>query len=356
MALPKSDILPIEKLGSVFNNTAATYKYYWFLSILDLVVKEGKTRLSIWEVVANMVASAWYPIHYFHISFGKSDSMDKQIRLIREETSMPIDLAKKDIVAQLLDPQEEKKMHKLMRVFTLNVPYRFLMPWLNTTDDKLTVEFSRSFHNQCLYSLTMEDGVMYVTINPQWLDYMTRNYAVLHDFAYWNLTLFLQSRNPNVPNIPSKLIKPITRSSLTKQHNYWDTAMRELGDLHCIYTDKPLAPKGYDLDHFIPWSFVAHDQIWNLIPIDGSINSSKSDRLPNLDKYLLPMARKQQQAARAIYHKSPNNNMLEDYLTIVNSVQDLLEMDTEHLADTFDKVFRPMEQIARNMNFEMWEY
>lgn len=29
-------------IGQIFNNTVATYKYYWFVSILDIVVKEGK--------------------------------------------------------------------------------------------------------------------------------------------------------------------------------------------------------------------------------------------------------------------------------------------------------------------------
>jgi hypothetical protein len=30
----------------------------------------------------------------------------------------------------------------------------------------------------------------------------------------------------------------------------------------------------------LPWSFVAHDQLWNLTPTSPEVNSSKSDNLP----------------------------------------------------------------------------
>lgn len=356
MELPKNDNLPVEKLGSVFNNTVATYKFYWFLSLLDCVVKHQKSRMDIWEVVARMVSLAWYPIHYYHLSFGKSDSLDGVIRSVRENTNMPIDLPTEDIVRRLMDKADQKDMRKMLRVLTLNVPYRFLNPWLNTSDNRLIVERSQTFENECLYALWQEEGTMIVEINPHWVDYLMKNYAMLHDFGYWNLTLFLQARNLNVPNIPSKLIKPTQRESLAKQHNYWDRVIERQGGVRCLFTDKLLQPKEYDLDHFIPWSFVAHNQIWNLVPVDGSINSSKSDKLPDLDKYLFGLAKQQQKAVAIAYEMNPNDRILEDYLNVADSVEGLIGMEDERLLEVFDHAFRPMVQIARNMNFEMWEH
>ena len=94
----------------------------------------------------------------------------------------------------------------MLRVFTLNVPFRFLRPWIDTSDDKQVVERSQTFENVCLYALKKEQNEWWVEINPAWSDYLKENYRILMDFAYWNLTLFLQTRNPNVPNIPNKLI------------------------------------------------------------------------------------------------------------------------------------------------------
>jgi hypothetical protein len=39
------------------------------------------------------------------------------------------------------------------------------------------------------------------------------------------------------------------------------------------------------LDHFVPWSFVCHDQLWNLIPVSPAANSAKSNNLP-ADHYI----------------------------------------------------------------------
>lgn len=37
MDLPNFDYLQINKLASVFTSTSASYKFYWFLAILELV-------------------------------------------------------------------------------------------------------------------------------------------------------------------------------------------------------------------------------------------------------------------------------------------------------------------------------
>jgi hypothetical protein len=75
MILQQNSKLPINRLGTIFSDTTATYKFYWFAVILDIVVKERKTRITFWEIIAGMVAESWYPIHYFKLSFGKSDSL-----------------------------------------------------------------------------------------------------------------------------------------------------------------------------------------------------------------------------------------------------------------------------------------
>ena len=55
--------------------------------------------------------------------------------------------------------------------------------------------------------------------------------------------------------------------------------------MQCVYSGEPIRPD-YDLDHFLPWSFVTHDLIWNLTPAPGAINLAKSDAVPNLSRYL----------------------------------------------------------------------
>ena len=197
---------------------------------------------------------------------------------------------------------------------------------------------------------------MWVELNPIWLTYLQENYDILSSFAYWGLTNFLQDRNPNVPNIPSKLIKKEDRNSLSAQRKFWDTAINTGLEVKCLYTGKLLGIRKYDLDHFIPWSFVSHDLLWNLMPADSSINSSKSNKLPDLNLYLPKLAKAHQAALRINIKEGKQIKLLEDYLSLGYTPQDIASMDREHLLDCFFQTFTPMNQIALNMGFESWKY
>lgn len=351
MTLPQNNKLPIPALAGIFNNTSATYKFYWFVAIMEIVVKERKTKISFWEIIAGMIAESWYPIHYFKLSFGKSDSLYMQSLALQQELNIPIDADKKKIKQLLIDNINDNHIKSLLRVFSLNVPYRFLSPWIKYTSDKNVISRSQQFENECLYAINGE----YIEVNSKWIDYLSEHYLILKDFAFWNLTEFLQKRNPNVPNLPSKLIKPIQRDSLIKQHKYWNNYIETIGNLKCIYTGKTLLPKNYDLDHFVPWSFVSHNLLWNLIPADSSINSSKSNNLPPLDIYLKPFSHIQQDALKTLYEKNPNDNILEDYLIVYDSVSDLVRLSENDFYSVFRKTFSPMIQTAENMGFKIWQ-
>lgn len=94
----------------------------------------------------------------------------------------------------------------------------------------------------------------------------------------------MQRRNPSVPNLQMKLFPPSQRTTLNKQTNYWKQIL-EKEKLKCIFSGDLITTRDLSLDHFLPWSFVAHDQLWNLIPVSRSINSSKSNNLPSLNRY-----------------------------------------------------------------------
>ena len=51
------------------------------------------------------------------------------------------------------------------------------------------------------------------------------------------------------------------------------------------------------------WSFVAHDQLWNLLPIPKFINSTKSNNIPS-ELYLLSFAELQFNAFQNSLHSS----------------------------------------------------
>lgn len=337
-------------LAHVYDNTTATYKYYWLISILDIIVKEGKTCISFWEIIAGMISESWYPIHFFRISFGKSDSIFQQSMALKDILKISNDTDKASIKQLILSNLNEREIKKCVNIFTLNVPYRFLHPWIATSDNREMEMRSQSYENDCLYSISGKT----ITINPKWVNYLKDNYQILRDFSFWNLNVFLQRRNPNVPDMPSKLVKPLLRESMQQQRRLWNHYLREIGGFNCIYTNREIIESSYDLDHFIPWSFVSHNQMWNLLPADSCINSSKSDKLPDLERFLPLFAAKQHDFIRYLYERTPNERLLEDYLIINDSISELVDMDNLTFFSVYKRVISPLEQIAANMGFSYW--
>lgn len=355
MQIPESNILTTERLGKVFDTTTATYKFFWFLSIMQIHARTGNLRIEVSDIVVYMVANAWYPVHYFRLSFGKMDSLYKIVLDIQHATKISIDSNFDTLVDQLKMAYTEPVIKKMLKSLTAYVPYRFLHPWIASDNHKEIILRSNSFENACLYSIYKGKDEFYIQLNPLWNTYLHKHYEILTSFVYWNLTLFLQAKNPNVPAIPNKLIKPQIRNSLSTQHKFWDKMIPLMGAVRCIYTGKELHPCDYDLDHFIPWSFVSHDLLWNLIPADSSINSSKSNKLPDLDFYLPKLADLQHRALHAAIQSSKTPKILEDYLSLGYTPYELVNMDKEHFLHVFQRTFNPISQIAQNMGFETWK-
>lgn len=341
MNLPISSNLPIQKLASVFNSTSATYKFYWLLSIIELV-EEGNVEIPKKKIFSRMISTSWYTINYFHISFGNQDKLQHAVEHILLNEGLTLDEKKTSIDYHLEHTKNRETIKQLMH-FDKNVPHWLLSAWFPGLDRVSIYEKSSRFENDCLYGLKKDT----IEINPIWILYLKTNAKILKDFCYWNLSLFLQVRNPNVPDIPNKLIKPATRNSLTKPTNdYWKLVFQELGAIDCIFTNTKLRfeEKNFALDHFVPHAFVSHDLIWNLLPIERSFNSSKSDKLPQFDKYFNKFYELQKIAFEINKQHNPKSKYMDEFLTIFPSI-DSFEREK------FSSTIQPLLTIANNNGF-----
>ncbi|MBN2173284.1 MAG: HNH endonuclease, partial [Bacteroidales bacterium] len=310
MNLPINSALPINLLAACFNNTSATYKFYWLLSILQ-AIEQKKEKILKSELFARMVSNAWYTVNYFHVSFGKQDKLQQAIETIKELERFTVDENRESIVSNLTISENQITLTQL-RYFNNQVPHWFLSPWFPKKEKSEIYIASKTFENKCVYALYDND----IQINPQWFGYLFDNISLLKSFCYWNLAIYLQAKNPNVPDIPNKLIKPAIRSSLNQQRlNFWNLVINEMGSVNCIYTGKKLTLGKFAVEHFIPYNFVSHDLIWNLIPADKSFNNKKSDKLPPLNKYFDGFYNLQRNAIEIIKMKNPKNKFLQDYIS-----------------------------------------
>ena len=171
-----------------------------------------------------------------HVSFGKQDNLQQAIEDIKNWESIEIDYSQKTILEKLLTSSDRRTISALKH-FDLNVPHKFLSPWLGTGTSSDIYKKSQEKTSSAPYSLFKD----HIIVQGDWLEYFKSNMGVLKSFCYWHLALYLQARNPNVPDIPSKLQRPIARGSLLNhKRNFWDLIIKEIGPIPCIYTGKKL--------------------------------------------------------------------------------------------------------------------
>ncbi|GBL35731.1 hypothetical protein EMGBS15_13260 [Filimonas sp.] len=127
MKLPESNYLPVNMVAACFNRTSATYKYYWFLSILQSI-ERGATKIQKKELFARMIANAWYTVNYFHVSFGKQDLIQEAIQSVNSNEKIAVD-EKYERIFQLLVMSKNSTTENALWHFNNNVPHWFLSPW-----------------------------------------------------------------------------------------------------------------------------------------------------------------------------------------------------------------------------------
>lgn len=361
--VPKSSKVDFRIFSNLLDEKSASYKMYWLLGILD-EVSEGNTEIEFNRLISRMITYAWYPIMKYKLNFGYSDNLKRIVNYIALKYNISDNCDEKKLL-DFIYTSEDSVLKKMMYEITLNVPYRLLAPFFseeikgqkgnfkNNNVAKLSLESST-----CLYKIVKKTKNK-IIINHGWEDYLKENYGVIKYWIYYKLIEFLQKRNPNVPAIAFKLEAPRSRN-LKKATKLWNQVIIAKG-INDIYTKKEFMSGNYkiygvlSIDHLIPWSFVLHDEMWNLVPTFKNINSKKSDKLLTLTDYIGDFCDIQYKA----FSYFCENNMdkgLESYVEGLR-INEPYNLNGYKGEEEFNRklveCISPLHQIARNQGFEV---
>ena len=126
-------------------------------------------------------------------------------------------------------------------------------------------------------------------------------------------------------------------------------------------TDELIDEQKYDVDHFIPWSFVMNDELWNLMPMDSSLNSAKNNRLPDWNDFFIRFARNQYIMYEMIHEREGIRKLYEAcYRDNLHSIWANQELYRKGNSDTefygiLEKNMRPVYDSARRQGYDVWE-
>lgn len=132
--------------------------------------------------------------------------------------------------------------------------------------------------NHLFYSFSKREE--WIQINPKMYEFICKHKVVIEKLNYYEWARFLEKVNKD--KVADHILTKIDESSKRNDLSYYRKILfNEFENKKCFYCGKTLNPNKIDVDHFVPWSFIKDDNLWNLVLSCPSCNRSKNDRLPD---------------------------------------------------------------------------
>ena len=364
MNLPYSEKVDIAGLSRLFDDKSECYKLFWFKAVLYFVCS-GKTEISFDELIDEMISEAWYMVTEYHLNLGPRDTLEKVVKHIQADTGIKSS-EKKDKIKEILRMEEDPDVKKYKQILTNEVPFRIQAPFIEGDRAAVFRGTSRKraelINNQkrAMYHYSDTSGLQrQIQLIPEWTEYIVQNQEILRGWVEYNLIIYLQKRNPSVPGISDKLSPPQERR-LEKVKKYW-RIIADIIDLHEIYRDTPLTNNTISIDHFVPWSYVAHDELWNLHPTTKQINSSKGNRLPDWNIYFPKLAELEYRAYLLMWDNDEVRHRFNECAREHLNNQDIRnrlyksEQKKEEFTGQLEEIVYPAYESAKICGFSNWD-
>lgn len=370
--------LDIEGFSKMMNSPSYCYKFYWLEAIVQLI-SANKTEATYDEIINRMISNAWYPVLEYHIHlsgiYGEGiikDNLEKAILRLHQLSRLANNASNVEIINKLLEFASDKELNECKKAITLNVPYKSLSGFANRGIEKINLNSSAgrmmAYYNKLSqseillpYTFNKDKGMKRViTFNDSWIQMIRDNTVNILGWIQLEKVKWLQNNNPEVPGLVYKLAPADEKMrKLTNARKLWD-AVLELTIIIDVFKDEPIDIEKYDLDHFIPWSFVMNDELWNLMPMDSFWNSKKNNKLPKWELFFERFAGNQFVLYKLLYEKPEIHKLYEacyrDNLHSIWANRELYRKGNsrKEFYEILDKNMRPVYDSARRQGYEIW--
>ena len=368
--------LDIRSFSLMLKDPSYCYKFYWLEAIVNLI-SAGVTETTFDAIIDEMICSAWYSVREFHIHLSGlggdgsvRDGLERAILKLSELSSLPANASKVEIRNEIR--RFSKDLYQAKEQLTHMVPYRALAGFFANAGESVNWD---SIRRLTAYIVTFDQEITAlpytlgtssklsreVRFHPDWIRMIQDNTVAILGWIQYEKVRWLQNNNPEVPGLVYKMAPMDEKMrKLGKVRKLWESVL-ECTEIRDIFTGQPMQPKKYDIDHFIPWSFVMNDELWNLMPMDPSLNSAKSNRLPQWDPFFTRFSGNQYILYRLIQEMPGIHKLYEncwrDNLHSIWAGQELYRPGNSR--ETFDTILRknmqPVYDSAKRQGYEIWK-
>lgn len=370
--------LDIEGFSRMMKDPSFCYKFYWLEAIIQLI-SEDKKEATYEKIIDEMISNAWYSVLEFHLHlsglFGEGmikDNLEKAVNRLKILSNLPNNASKIEIKNKLKEFEADKDLHGYKMELTKNVPVKALSGFanrgieqidLNSSVGRMMAYYNRLSKSEILLPYTFDNSQglnRVITFNDGWIQMIQDNMVAILGWIQLEKVKWLQNNNPEVPGLVYKMTPMDEKMrKLNNVRKLWK-AILEVTPIIDVFKDEEIKIDKYDVDHFIPWSFVMNDELWNLMPMDSSWNCKKSNKLPQWEQFFSRFADNQFILYQLIYTKPGVHKLYEscyrDNLHSIWANQELYRKGNSpgEFRVILEKNMRPMYDSARRQGYEIW--
>ena len=277
-----------------------TYKLVWAKSILDLLIKTETKVITFSDISETILKYYWNQIYFFNLKQGPRNQEPTLFKLVGLAIKRYQELtqSKQPVWFNLALPvlqQDQAFYRELIRSMSQTLDQDVSWRFLNIEDEVINL-----YHIHKKKTASLNE----VVFSDTQISHLKNHGPLLMQFLYFKWTQLLEKFN-HAPRIANKIagseVQAIKRKSL-KVYRDILLILHENQAIKDFYTDETIDISDISIDHFIPWSFIYSDDIWNLVITSKSNNSKKSNKLS--DKQYL-------------------NKLKEQNLVLVSKIKDL---------------------------------
>lgn len=368
--------LDIAGFSRMLKDPSYCYKFYWLEAIVKLI-SEDRNEASYDEIINEMISNAWYSVLEFHVHLSGiwgdgeiKDSLEKAVLKLYKLSGLPSNASKVEIKNKIAE--FDKELHEEKMVLTKNVSYKALSGFANRCSEYIDLNSSAgrmiAYYNRINstgtllpYTFGSQKGLeRKIIFQEAWIQMIQDQMTAILGWIQYEKVRWLQNNNPEVPGLVYKLMPLDDKMrKLTHVRRLWEGIL-DTTSITDVFKNEPIKKESYDVDHFIPWSFVMNDELWNLMPMDSSLNSSKSNRLPQWDRFFARFAENQYIMYELIHGKAGIRKLYEacyrDNLHSIWASQELYRKGNtrEEFFRILEKNMRPVYDSARRQGYEVW--
>lgn len=368
--------LDMEGFSRMMQSPSYCYKFYWLEAIVKLI-SENKEEASYHEIIDEMIANAWYSVLEFHVHLSGlwadgeiRDNLEKAVLKFHRLSHLPANASKIEIKNQI--QRFEKELHPEKMFLTQNVPYKALSGFANKGEERIDLNSSAgvmmTYYNRINalsplpYTFGEQKGLdRKIRFHGLWIQMIQEHMVSILGWIQYEKVRWLQTVNPEVPGLVYKLA-PMDEKMRKLSHvrKLWDGIL-DMTQIIDVFREEPVKKEDYEVDHFIPWSFVMNDELWNLMPMDSALNGIKSNRLPRWDAFFRKFAANQYIMYELVQEKPGIRKLYEmcyrDNLHSIWASQELYRKGNsrEEFYGILERNMRPVYDSARRQGYEVWE-